>query len=259
MSLSLAALASLALAAPAAAQDGGWDLEQADGRVVASVTFESGAGIAVQCAGGRLDVALLGLPPTPRRLRDVHARRLETGFDTAALDDSSWRTEPGSDSALSWSPARRARSLRQGGVFFVRTDEATTEGPARRLELPLPSDASSLDQVLAACGTPTSDERDSRLSVDDILTEEMWRRSRMFEMPSMQPDELHQVEVSCIIGPAGRLVDCRVELESHPGLGARMLDYRSNSNVRLAMGDQAAAAEGRIFYVITTGQRIRRH
>lgn len=249
--------AGLLLAGQAAAQDS-WDLEisPAGDVTVASVTYEGGVGLAVQCRNGILDVAILGLPEAlPDEVNEHGSRTLSTGFDAAALEDEAWKASPDSTVALSWIPQRRARALKRGGVFLVRTAPAGASTP-RRLEIPLPADSAAIDRTLEACGQKTVDPRDELLLLEDIISVEEWRATRSFEMPPSSSGAPTRVEVSCIIAEAGHVRDCQVESESEPGLGVRML--RDQRNVRFRLRESAQAAVGRVIYIVVRGERIRR-
>lgn len=245
-------------ASQTAAQDG-WDFDvsPAGDVTVASVTYEGGVGLAVQCRNGLLDVAILGLPAAlPDEVDQYQARTLFTGFDAAALEEGAWKASPGSTVAVSWIPQRRARALKRGGVFMVRTAPPPGAATPRRLEIPLPSDSAAIDRTLEACGQKTVDPRDELLLLEDIMSVEEWRATRSFEMPPSSSGAHTRVEVSCIIADAGRVRDCQVESESEPGLGARML--RDQGNVRFRLRESAQAAVGRVIYMVVQGERIRR-
>ena len=249
---------ALLLAGHAAAQDG-WDLDiSPEGDVtVASVAYEGGAGLAVQCRNGTVDVAIMGLPAAlPEEINEYQNRTLSTGFHATALRDDGWKASPGSTAALSTMPLRDARSLKRGGMFLVRTVPATAAGTPRRLGIPLPTDSTAIDRTLEACGKRTVDPRDDMLLLNGIITVAEWRDSRLFEMPPSSGWTPTRVEVSCIVAEQGRVRDCQVESESEPGLGARMLS--DERNVRLGLRENAQAAVGRVIYLVTQGQRVRR-
>ncbi|MFA4893859.1 hypothetical protein [Brevundimonas sp.] len=251
-------LAALLLAGDATAQDS-WDLEvsPAGDLTVASVTYEGGVGLAVQCRDGNVEVALLGLPPAlPGEINQYQMRTLATGLAPAPMEESPWMTSAGSTTALSALPLRRARGLKRGGLLVVRTIPPSGVGAPRRLEIPLPSDSSAIDRTLEACGKRTVDPRDDLLLAEDVITPAEWSRSRMFEMPPWSGRGPTRVEVSCIVAEAGRVRDCQVESESMPGLGARML--LDQPNVRLGLRENAETAIGRVIFLVVQGARIRR-
>lgn len=251
-------LGTLLLAGQASAQDG-WDFDvsPAGDVTIASVTYDGGVGLAVQCRNGILDVAILGLPAAlPDEISQYQTRPLFTGFDATALEHAPWKTSPDSGVALSALPQRRARALKRGGVFLVRTSPPPGSSTPRRLEIPLPTDGAAIDRTLEACGQKTVDPRDDLLLLEDLISVEEWGRSRLFEMPPSTSWTPTRVEVSCIVAEAGRVRDCQVESESEPGLGARML--RDARNVRFGLRENAEAAVGRVIYMVVQGERIRR-
>ncbi len=256
----LAALIACVFAAPAFAQEDadGWDLGiDASGElIVASVAYEGGVGIAIQCHERSLDVALTGVPAATDGEIDQYRRRtLNAGVDPDLRQDS-WRSGPDGRTVTSFLPQRTARSLKVGGVFVVETRPTDPGVRGGRIEIPLPSDSSAIDRVLQACGYRTVDPRDALELVD--LSVEGWSRSRQFQMPSptraMRRDgPPYQVDVSCIIAEQGRVRDCQVERETHEGLGAAML--QDARNVRFDIGD-APEAVGQIVFLTVTGSTV---
>lgn len=165
-------LGTLLLAGPASAQDG-WDLDvsPAGDVTVASVTYDGGVGLAVQCRSGILDVAILGLPAAlPDEINEYQTLILFTGFDATALEEAPWKASPDSGVALSALPQRRARALKRGGVFLVRTSPPPGASTPRRLEIPLPTDGAAIDRTLEACGQKTVDPRDDLLLLEDVIS-----------------------------------------------------------------------------------------
>lgn len=254
----LAGLVTAGLAGPLCAQEATtWDL-QAEGpdRLVASALFGNSPGLAIQCSGGVFDFALLNLPPAPRD-GDSH-RKLETGLDLADLEDHYWQARAGSSTALAFTAARRARSLRKGGVYYVRVPAAADQPPVT-FALPLPEDSAGVDRVLEACGKPVVEPRDDLPEVNDLLDPERWA-FRAFELT---PPEravragggMTRVEVSCLIAPAGRVHDCRIDSETPAGMGVGAAMLRATDRVRLNFGDNADAAVGGIIYITVTSFR----
>ena len=254
----LIGLTAASLAAPLQAQEATtWDV-QSDGsdRLVASLLFDIGPGLVVQCAEGAFNFGLVNLPPAPRQTSGN--RVLETGSDLATLEDSRWQTEALSSTALAFTAARRVRALRRGGVFYVRTTAAEGE-PATTFALPLPTDSAGIDRVLEACGKPLVEPRDDLPEIGHLLDRTRW---------ALRPFELYpparavragrgvtQVEVSCLIAPAGRVRDCRVESETPAGMGLGDTMLRDAGHVRLNFGDNAEAAVGGIIYMTVTSDR----
>lgn len=246
------AMAFLVAVAPAvavaqAAEDG-WDVtDNVPGATIASVRFEGGTGLTVQCRAGQLAVAVLGLPPAQA---PQGSRVLDTGFDPEAMDSATWQTTDRGAVAVSPWPAKRARELRKGGVFIVRTETAT--GGAR-LELPLPADPAGLDRVLTDCGRPLSDPRDDLPSAGGFLVSPNWApRPPAFDAPVNG-----RAEMTCIIAPRGRVRDCRIESETPAGRGIGAALLRDTNDVRLNFGDNADAAVGRILLLSVSSGRTR--
>lgn len=229
---------------------GGWDFDPgaAGGRAaVASLTFESGAGIAVQCHRGLLNTAILGLPtPAPGEIDAYGTRQLTVTLNGEPVLQN-WRASEGATTAVAAIPGPLARRLKTGGVLSVTTVPGDSGAPVRRLEIPVPADPSSLDRVLEDCGAPTETAHDTVTVVDPAdLTPEVWRRARMFDMADA--DREGRVQVSCIFAPEGRVRDCIVESESARGLGRRVL--RGRGRVRFPFSLEAAQrAEGRLIYL----------
>lgn len=239
----------LGLAGPAVAQeDGGWDLatDAGNGRtVVASVTYESGAGVAVQCHDGRLSTAIMGLPAAHPGEIDAQGRRaLTVTLDNEPVSRG-WKAPAGATVAVAVMPGSLARRLRQGGTLSVTTIPHDSGAPVRRLELSLPRDTDGVNRALTACGAPIVSDHDAiPLLEPDMLTADIWRRGRLFTPP---PGEVGQVDISCIFAPEGRVRDCQTESESSPGLGARII--RGQRRVHFPLDeDTARAVEGRLIY-----------
>lgn len=247
--LALGGLATLGLAGfPQAQEVAAWDLQsEGPDRLVASILFANGPGLAVQCSGGVFDVALLNLPPAPADAESQ--RKLETGLDLADLEDHYWQARAGSSTALAFTAARRARSLRAGGVYYVKVP-GTDGQPPVTFALPMPTESSGIHRVLEACGKPVVEPRDDLPEVNDLLDPERWA-FRSFEL--IPPERavragggMTRVEVSCLIAPAGRVHDCRIESETPHGMGVGGAMLRMTDRVRLNFGENADAAVGGI-------------
>lgn len=250
-----ALLAALALPAAAVAQDvDGWDVQVDPARdlTVAGVQYAGGSALAVQCQQGVLRAVVLGLPV----LADdgSRLRELEVGFDAAALEKKSWSRA--NDTAAvnlgAGATARLARRLKRGGVFIVRAPG--DDGRPTRLEMPLPSDSSGVNQVLQACGVPVFEPRDDLAEANDLLVGPNWvPRPLMAGVPWAENVAGAEVEIGCLIASEGRIADCRVESERphDQGVGAEVL--ADTSRVRLNFGDNAAAAVGRVIFIKVSG------
>jgi len=254
----LIGLTAASLAASVQAQEATtWDVQsEGSDRLIASVLFDNGPGLAIQCSDGAFDFALVNLPPAPRG--GSGSRILETGSDLATLEDSSWQAEARSSTALAFTAARRVRALRKGGVFYVRTPAAEGE-PTTTFALPLPTDSVGIDRVLEACGKPLVEPRDDLPEINHLLEPTRWAL-RPFELyPPARAlragGGMTQVEVSCLIAPEGRVRDCRIESERPAGMGVGDGMLRDAGHVRLNFGDNAEAAVGGIIYMTVTSQR----
>lgn len=242
-----AAAAMLAMAAPAMAQDG-WDVETdaERGITVASVIYEGGVGIAVQCSDYTLDLALLGIPvATEDEVADGGRRVLETGLSADDLTRSQWKAEAGSPVALSRFSARFARSLKQGGSYIVQIP-AGDGRPVRRMAIPLPSDGQGLNAPLTACGYRTEDPRDALPLVDPSLVDG-WR-TRGYDFGGGEITAEYRLEISCVVTDNDRVRDCQIESErpSDGRIGRQMIERQSRIRVRHDAGP--GALDGHIFY-----------
>lgn len=253
----LAGLAGLT-ASPVLAQDAtasvvaeadGWDVEIDAARKItlASIRYDSGAGLIIQCRDGDLSTIILGLPATAAPItpqNGVTTRRLETG----ALDElapMTWRSAPDGTSAVRGGNVRSIRDLKKGGRFIVRTVAAEND-PARAMVFDLPSDPSGLDQVLTACGRPLSDPRDALRDVSAFVTVD--RQHFGLDIGTPPANGGLTYEYSCIVAPRGRVTDCMIELmrPASPELEARLL--RSAPRARFDFGDDPDSLVGGIFY-----------
>lgn len=237
------------MAMPAAAQDG-WDVETDAGRgiVVASVIYDGGIGIAVQCRNYQLDLAVIGLPvAVEAEISEGGHRVLDTGTSADALVSSSWKAETGSPVATSAYSARFARSLKGAEAYIVRIP-AHGDRPARRMTIPLPTDGSGIDQVLTACDRRTQDSRDGLPMVDPFLVPG-WK---IEGLDGVGPQGLgagrNIMEYSCILTAEAHLRDCQIEFERpvNLGMGASLLRRQSLGRVRHE-GDPLNL-DGHIFY-----------
>lgn len=236
--------------APVVAATDGWDMETDAARKItlASIRYDSGAGLIVQCRDGELSTIILGLPATAAPItpqNGVTTRRLETGA-LNELAPVTWRSAPDGTSAMRSGDVRRIRDLKKGGRFIVRTVAAEND-PARAIVFDLPTDPSGLDQVLTACGRPLSDPRDALRDVSAFVTVD--QRHPGLDGGSLSGNGDMTYEYSCIVAPAGRVRDCRVELmrPANPEYEARLL--RSAPRARFDFGEDPDSLVGGIFYI----------
>jgi len=247
--LVMLAATALAFGSSAAAQDG-WDVETdaERGIVVASVIYDGGVGIAVQCRNYQLDLAVLGLPiAVETEISESGHRVLDTGTSAEGLIKSSWKAEPGSPVATSAYSARFARSLKGAEAYVVRIP-AQGDRPARRMAIPLPSDSSGIDQVLTACDRRTEDPRDALPMVD-------WRLMpgwKIEGLDGVRPQGLgagrNIMEYSCVLTAEAHLRDCQIEFERPVNLGIGASLIRRQSLGRVRHEGEPVNLDGHIFY-----------
>lgn len=224
-----------------------WDVSTDAGRrlTVASVEYESGALLRVQCQAGQLDVAISGLPASPADSRP-YARSLPDG----RLIQSYWTGAPATGTLLSGEPVRDARSFKAGGALKLAS--GADAHPPLSIDLDLPSQSNGIDQVLTACGRPLVDPRDMLIAVNDL----------MLEAPSLEISDKAarysdiRIEISCVVA-AGRLAECQSDHETPTAPEAGEDTARLANGHRLRLRDPAAA-EGQLLDVVLTGKRIRR-
>lgn len=236
-----ALLSALLAVAPAAAQDtDGWTVTEASGALIASASYESGQSFVVRCRNNRLDVMMTGVPTEP----GSQTRRLEWAAEGVERQSQTWLNLPDQPIIFASRPVHLARILRKSGTASVRLPPTAETPQARRYDLPLPSDASGVDQVLAACGARLDDPRDDLIEIDppyerpDVFPD-IWQRHATPQYPnSAMSAGAGDVLFSCIVAEAGRVRDCRIEMETPPrvGFGQATLDALPSSRLRLGPG-----------------------
>lgn len=218
---SLPALAALAVAGSALAQDAGddWD-PHTDPEIrmtMASVNFGH-LGIAVRCHDGGLDVVLTGLPPTEEPRREI----LLKFPDEETPSPTHWNVGMDRTIAVSERPAGFAREVRKGGRLDVVIPGGAEGGRNLRYALDLPSQHAVLDGVLTTCNKPLDDPRDAELKAlgDTGLPGGIgWARPPRPQYPSRDPVyERGFAVVTCLSEAGGGLRGCEVETE-HPRNG----------------------------------------
>jgi hypothetical protein len=247
--LAMLATAASGFGSSAAAQDG-WDVEvdAERGIVVASVIYEGGVGIAVQCRDKTLDMVLLGLPPAVGdEVSDRGHRVLDTGPSGQTLRASSWRAQPGSPVATSLYPARLARSLKGAEAYVVRIP-AHDDSPARRMAIPVPSDGTGLDQVLSACGRATEDPRDALPMVDPLLVPGWTVEGFDYTGLYPRPGDTLNTEYSCVLAPENRVRDCRIEFQNPENSGGSRRFLASADRVTITYDGTPGELDGHIVY-----------
>lgn len=211
--------ALLAVASPALAQDPAedWDLTVDAEQQLTLATVDFGENLlAVRCQAGALDLLLTGVPVSVRTRRNV---RVSAGAIVA--EDQVWVAQAGQPVLGPVEPARLARQLRAGGELDVRIDKESDADQPRRYRLTTPASAASVNAVLTACGLPLDEPRDliKRAPLGVGLA---WRTAPQADFPD-NPDALRiasaRVGISCVVGQAMDLADCRVESEDPAGHG----------------------------------------
>lgn len=232
--------AALAQDAASAPEVDDWEFgENAASKITAAmVEFSGGQVIVVQCKAGDLSVSLVGVPQTALGARTLEIRRGDGRSDTGQ-----WYAQAAGAALRSTAAAGRdARLLRGGGAMIVRS-VAGDEHPVR-MELELPAQSANLDRVLTACGRHLADLRDAIPRLDETYLGNDWLRGLNIGS-SRQGDS--SADISCVVGPELKPVDCRVEEELPVGgsLGQRL--GRAVERRTLKVADPAQAI-GRVFY-----------
>lgn len=234
-------LSALLVVAPATTQDqDGWTLTEASGALIASASYESGQSLVVRCRNKRLDVMMTGVPTES----GAQTRRLEWAAQGGEHQRQTWLNLSDQPMIFASRPVHVARILRKGGTASVRLPASSETAQAHRYDLPLPSDADGLDQVLAACEARLDEPRDDLIEIDPPYERpgvfpDIWQRHATPQYPNRAMSAgAGEVLFSCIVAEAGRLRDCRIEMENPPrvGFGQATLDALSFSRVRLGPG-----------------------
>ena len=250
-----AALASLiiALAASSAgareATSDDWALSADQGRnlTLATVAYSSGQTLAVRCQAGVLDVIVTGLPAITERTRYV-----ETTVGERPMERGLWASGGDGTVVLSVAPAPTARRLRAGGALrlSVAVDEAN-DSPLRQYAFDLPGQSGSLDRVLAACDTPTTDARDDlpRWTRPRGSTLNYWSRMATPEYPAAADRagiKSGYAVLSCVVRPEGRLHQCVVESESQRQAGFGQAAVRAMGAARVLLAEEGGPRPGQL-------------
>lgn len=256
MKSTLAAVAVLAFALPALAQDAArdWDIHRDPARkvVAAHVGFDSGLALMVRCVDGSYEAIIAGLPEPERR---AQTRRLEIGFDDRPGRGQTWNVAAEPTLAVSGLPAPFARRLRQGGRLEIAIPDGGGEGRTLRHVLDLPASNAAIDETLTACGRPLVDPRDA--TIDEVgpggLPPGMvWRDAPRPSYPRT-PYAAGFAVLTCITQPDGRLRDCEIEAE-HPsdgGFGEAALRSTRRARVQSPNEPEGAMMARRIAFRTT--------
>lgn len=198
-----------------------WDLVRDPRRrlTLASVTFDSGIGIAARCQRGNFELVLAGLPRAPG---DDYVRILSVAFRDGEFRDTSWTVSEDRSAAFNHLPARFARQLRQGGRLQVRVP-GEGGGPATRYVLDLPPSADAIEEALKACDRPLEHPHDALLP--DRVGEGVgsvglkWVQHPRGDYPFGANLRWASVVLTCVVQADGRLDQCIVESEHPSGHG----------------------------------------
>lgn len=234
----LAAALLAALASPAATQDGdGWDITRIDNSLIASVEYASGQTLMVVCRGRRLDVIMNGVPI------DAEGKTRWVEWETSASKSrQTWVNTPGRPLIFAARPNHVARLLKQGGALSVRLLPTEQVQQIHRYDLPLPTNPSGVDQVLAACQVRLDDPRDELVEIEPpferpgVLPNIHKRIARPNYPPSAMSAGAGEVLFSCIVAEAGAMKDCRIERETPPGVGFGQATLAALPAARLQLG-----------------------
>lgn len=241
-------LCLLALAGPAFAQDGteDWDLttDAQQQLTLASLDFGDNA-LALRCKAGNLELLLTGVPPSTADTRSV---RVTAGL--IADERQVWQTQPGLPVLSASEPDRLARQIRNGAELDIRVEGSAAEGPARRYRLPIPASTRAVDQVLAACRRPLSDDWDGLPHGAENVT---WTQMPVAEFPEAAMAagaEAGNVRLGCLLTAGGDLNDCRIDLESPAGVNFGKEALRAAKAARVGLPADGAGAGSVVHFTI---------
>ena len=248
------ALASLIFAVTASsanAQDvtDDWALtvDQSRDVMLASAAYSSGQTLAVRCQAGVLDVIVAGLPAIDGRTRYV-----ETTVGERPAERGPWASGGDGTTVLSVAPAPTARRLRAGGSLRLSAAAgAANDSPLQQYAFDLPGQSASLDRVLEACDTPTTDLRDDlpRWVPARGSAFNYWQRMARPEYPAVADragiDSGYAV-LSCVIQAGGRLHQCVVESESPRRAGFGQSAVRAMGAARVLIVEEGGPPPGEL-------------
>lgn len=266
----LLAMVAGAMSVPVAAvaqEEDDWEFGEDAARelTAATVRYDAGKAVVVQCEKGDLKVVIVGLPATT-----TASRRLAVSRADGRSDVQTWFAPAGQTAFTSTVSGRDARFLRGGGLYQLRSAEGEA-GTPMRAAFDLPTQNANLDRVLTACGYAVSDERDllQRASPDLKTAWEAEHEndrprartgSRSVSQPNARsrrgpppaPPAPRPSRTSCIVR-GGEYADCRVE---HASVGDRASDAGAaiqRLNGTKLEAASAAANEGRVDYLRNYG------
>ena len=233
----LAAAMLAFLASSAAAQDDGWDMTRIENGLVASIEYASGQTFMVSCRGRQLDVVMGGVAV------DSEGKTRWLEWSTAAgKPRQSWINVQGRPLITAARPVHVARLLKQGGVLSVRLLPTEQVRQVHQYDLPLPTNAGGIDQVLSACQVRVDDPRDDLIEIEPpferpgVLTNIQRKMARPNYPPSAMSAGAGEVLFSCVVAEDGAMRDCRIERETPPGVGFGAATLAALPAARLHLG-----------------------
>lgn len=188
-----------------------------------------------------MEVLLTGVSPTA-----AESRAVQVTVGLISDERQNWRTQAGLPVLSASEPDRLSRQMRAGGELDILIDGTGTGDRARRYRLPVPASARSVDQVLAACDRPLSDDWDGLSRHTDSL---LWADAPVADFPTValrSGVEAGTVVLQCIVETGGDLDVCRVVSEVPKGadFGKEAMEAAIAARVQLAPND--AASIGRV-------------
>ena len=242
----------------AAQDDDDWEFGEDAARqlTVATVRYDGGKAVVVQCEKAQLKVVIVGLPATITVTRYLNVTRAD-----GRSDRQGWFAASGQTVFTSTVAGRDARFLRGGGVFDLRS--AASDAAPVHATFDLPPQNANLDRVLTACGYAATDERDLLQRADEDLKTEFqaehehdkpWVQQRSRSISGARPRPAapstpplpRPADVSCIVRNAV-YEDCRMEhsIAATSRDGAAWLGRLNGTKLEPV---SAAANEGRVVY-----------
>lgn len=264
----LLAMVAGAMSVPVAAvaqEEDDWEFGEDAARelTAATVRYDAGKAVVVQCEKGDLKVVIVGLPATT-----TASRRLAVSRADGRSDVQTWFAPAGQTAFTSTVSGRDARFLRGGGLYQLRSAEGEA-GTPMRAAFDLPTQNANLDRVLTACGYAVSDERDLlQRASPDLKT--AWEaehendrprvrsgsrsvsqpnsRARQGPSPSPGPETPRQTDTNCIVRN-GTYSDCRFDYAPDSRRVPNPSEIATRMNGVRLEPVSAAANEGRVEYI----------
>lgn len=234
----LAALTALAMAGPAAAQSGDWDIHRNEDNksLMAYTYFTNGLVIAFRCVDGSFGAIVSGLPPSRQERQTL---RLQ--FREEEAYDSGWSTTTDPTVAVGDYPAPLAREFRQGGDLRLTVPRGAADGRNLQFAVELPPSGAAIDEVLTACDRPLVDPRDAELdAIGDggLPTGLVWTRPPRPSFPLRSNYADGFVVTTCLTNPDGSLRDCQIEMQHPEDSEFGEATLRAIRSARVGSGEQ---------------------